>query len=127
MVGICVDGGGDGEPGAIPDEVCVWEWECERVRHYYVNKTIYTLFVISIYIIFDSIPLMVVIIPPSADANAPANPTRSEIDAYILSERNSDSGAETLRGIAREIECKSGAGALLHPAEEYFAEAVAVR
>jgi hypothetical protein len=66
---------------------------------------------------------MVQLIPPSTDANA--NPTRSDIDAYILSERKSDSGVETLRGIVREIECKSGAGALLHPAEEYFVEAVA--
>jgi hypothetical protein len=64
---------------------------------------------------------MVKLVPPSADAN----PTRSDIDAYILSERTSDAGVATLRGIAREIECKSGAGALLHPAEEYFAAAVA--
>jgi hypothetical protein len=56
---------------------------------------------------------MVQLIPPSANAN----PTRSEIDAYI-----GVADAETLRGIVREIECKSGAGALLHPAEEYFAE-----
>jgi hypothetical protein len=41
MVRICVDGGGDGEPGAIPDEVCIGEWEGQRVRHYYINKTIY--------------------------------------------------------------------------------------
>ena len=60
---------------------------------------------------------MVVIIP------ANANPTRADIDAYILTERTSDAGVATLRGIVREIECKSGAGALLHPAEEYFAAA----
>lgn len=30
MVGIRVDGGGNGEPGAIPDEVCVGEREGER-------------------------------------------------------------------------------------------------
>jgi hypothetical protein len=59
---------------------------------------------------------MVVIIPDNE------NPTRTDIDAYI-----SVAGVETLRGIVREIECKSGAGALIHPAEEYFAEAVAVR
>jgi hypothetical protein len=71
---------------------------------------------------------MVQLIPPSAHApgNANANPTRADIDAYILTERTSDSGAETLRSIAREIECKSGAGALLHPAEEYFASVAAV-
>jgi len=26
-VGVCVDRGGEGEPGAIPDEICVWEGE----------------------------------------------------------------------------------------------------
>lgn len=59
---------------------------------------------------------MVQLIPQST----PANPTRADIDAYIHG-----ADAETLRGIVREIECKSGAGALLHPAEEYFVEAVA--
>jgi hypothetical protein len=63
---------------------------------------------------------MVVIIPGNA------NPTRADIDAYILTERTSDAGVTTLNGIVREIECKSGAGALLHPAEEYFAEVAAV-
>jgi hypothetical protein len=48
------------------------------------------------------------------------NPTRADIDAYIHG-----ADAETLRGIVREMECKRGAGALLHPAEEYFVEAVA--
>jgi len=59
-----------------------------------------------------------------ADAtdNHNENPTRKEIDAYI---RVADT--ETLCDIVREIECKSGAGALLHPAEEYFVEAVAAR
>jgi hypothetical protein len=52
---------------------------------------------------------MVLLIPTNA------NPRRSDIDAYI---RIAD--ALTLRGVVREIECKSGAGALLHPAEEYF-------
>jgi hypothetical protein len=66
---------------------------------------------------------MVHLIPPSAHATGNANPTRVEIDAYILSERKSDSGVETLHRIAREIEYKSGAGALLHPAEEYFVAA----
>ena len=58
----------------------------------------------------------------SAHTATAANPTREEIDAYILSERTSDAGVETLCGIIREIQCKSGAGALLHPAEEYFVE-----
>lgn len=50
---------------------------------------------------------MVLLIP------ANANPTMAEIDAYLLL------GADIKR-VVREIECKSGAGALLHPAEEYF-------
>ncbi len=57
-----------------------------------------------------------------AHATDNENPTRTEIDAYI---RVADT--ETLCHIVREIECKSGAGALLHPAEEYFVEAVAAR
>lgn len=65
---------------------------------------------------------MVVIIPGNA------NPTRADIDAYIHGGDGSVAAdAETLRSIVREIECKSGAGALLHPAEEYFVEAMAVR
>lgn len=28
-VGICVYGGGEREPCTIPDEMCVWEGECE--------------------------------------------------------------------------------------------------
>ena len=44
-----------------------------------------------------------------------ANPTKAEIDAYLLL------GADIKR-VVREIECKSGAGALLHPAESYFLE-----
>lgn len=63
---------------------------------------------------------MVQLIPQSAHAPVNENPTRADIDAYIHG-----ADAETLRGIVREIECKSGAGALLHPAEEYFVEAVA--
>jgi hypothetical protein len=50
---------------------------------------------------------MVLLIP------ANANPTMADIDAYLLL------GADVKR-VVREIECKSGAGALLHPAEEYF-------
>lgn len=69
---------------------------------------------------------MVQLIPPSAHAPANANPTRADIDAYIHGgDGSAAAGVETLRGIVREIECKSGAGALLHPAEEYFAVAVA--
>jgi hypothetical protein len=59
---------------------------------------------------------MVVIIPGNA------NPTRADIDAYIHGgDGSAAADSETLRSIVREIECKSGAGALLHPAEEYFA------
>jgi hypothetical protein len=49
---------------------------------------------------------MVQLIPASVNADS----TRSEIDAYILSEQSSNAGVETLRGIVREITCKSGAG-----------------
>jgi len=72
---------------------------------------------------------MVQLIPPSAYApgNANANPTQADIDAYIHGGYGSAAaGAETLRSIVREIECKSGAGALLHPAEEYFASVAVV-
>ena len=66
---------------------------------------------------------MVQLIPPSAHAPANANPTRADIDAYIHGgDGSAAADVATLRGIVREIECKSGAGALLHPAEEYFVE-----
>ena len=55
---------------------------------------------------------MVLLIP------ANANPTMAEIDAYLLI------GADIER-VIREIERKSGAGALLHPAESYFLERAA--
>lgn len=68
---------------------------------------------------------MVLLIPGNV------NPTRSDIDAYIHGGYGSAVvDVETLRGVVREIECKSGAGALLHPAESYFLErsvAVAAR
>ena len=49
--------------------------------------------------------------PPSAYAAANANPTQAEIDAYIHGGYGSAAaGVETLRGIVREIECKSGRG-----------------
>jgi hypothetical protein len=49
------------------------------------------------------------------------NPTMFEIDAYISkSESRFD-----IQATIREIECKSGAGALLHPAESYFLERAA--
>ena len=49
------------------------------------------------------------------------NPTRDEIDAYIRESHTTTSGGmAALKIIVREIHSKSGAGALLHPAEEYF-------
>lgn len=60
---------------------------------------------------------MVLLIPENA------NPTRSDIDAYIHGGYVSSAAeVKTLCGVVREIECKSGAGALLHPAESYFLE-----
>lgn len=49
-----------------------------------------------------------------------ANPTMAEIDAYIRKSRMTFDGMTALNHIVREIECKSGVGALLHPSEEYF-------
>jgi len=49
-----------------------------------------------------------------------ANPTRAEIDAYIRESRITWDGMISLKNVVREIECKSGVCALLHPAEEYF-------
>jgi hypothetical protein len=61
---------------------------------------------------------MVLLIPGNA------NPTRADIDAYLLQSRSHtrDSPLRDIKSAVREIECKSGAGALLHPAEEYFLE-----
>jgi len=50
-----------------------------------------------------------------------ANPTHKDIDDYI-SESVTSGNITGATYIAREIEAKSGVGALLHPAEEYFLE-----
>ena len=64
---------------------------------------------------------MVLLIPTNA------NPTRADIDAFIRESSSSSSssnhGITQLPNTIREIHCKSNAGALLHPAEEYFLEA----
>lgn len=61
---------------------------------------------------------MVVLIPTNA------NPTRAEIDAFIRESSSSlDHGITQITNTIREIHGKSGVGALLHPAEEYFLEA----
>jgi len=49
------------------------------------------------------------------------NPTHKDIDDYI-SESFASGNITSAAYIAREIESKSGVGALLHPAEEYFLE-----
>jgi len=49
-----------------------------------------------------------------------ANPTMAEIDAFIGESRMTYDGITELNKVVREIECKSGVGALLHPADEYF-------
>jgi hypothetical protein len=59
---------------------------------------------------------MVLLIPDNA------NPTMAEIDEYIFM---CGSASSDIEGVVREIRGKSGAGALLHPAEEYFVERVA--
>jgi hypothetical protein len=48
------------------------------------------------------------------------NPTRAEIDDYIVNNRHS----LIVQNTRRQIECKSAVGALLHPAEEYFLDVV---
>ena len=58
---------------------------------------------------------MVLLIPGNA------NPTMSDIDTYLLRIGRTPESLCDIKRIVREIECKSGAGALLHPAEEYFA------
>ena len=54
---------------------------------------------------------MVLLIPGNA------NPTRADIDMFLRC-----SPSSSYEHIIREIQSKSGAGALLHPAEEYFLE-----
>lgn len=59
---------------------------------------------------------MVVLIPGNA------NPTMADIDAYLILR---ESSLNDIKRVIREIECKSGAGELLHPSEEYFLERAA--
>ena len=59
---------------------------------------------------------MVLLIPGNA------NPTKNDIDAYILQH---ELPLSDIKRTIREIECKSNARALLHPAEEYFLERAA--
>jgi hypothetical protein len=49
------------------------------------------------------------------------NPTHKDIDDYI-SESFASGNITSATYTAREIEAKSGVGAPLHPAEEYFLE-----
>jgi hypothetical protein len=46
----------------------------------------------------------------------PVNPTRKDIDDFVINHHNIDA----LKSIVREIYAKEGAGALLHPCEEYL-------
>jgi hypothetical protein len=46
----------------------------------------------------------------------PVNPTRNDIDDFVVNYHNIDA----LKSIVREIYAKEGAGALLHPCEEYL-------
>lgn len=50
-----------------------------------------------------------------------ANPTHKDIDDYI-SESFASGNITDVSYIARDIDAKSGVGAPLHPAEEYFLE-----
>ena len=49
------------------------------------------------------------------------NPTMADIEDAIRVGRR-DGSAALIQRTLREIQCKSGAGALLHPSEEYFLE-----
>lgn len=62
---------------------------------------------------------MVVLIPTND------NPSHADIDAFIResSSSSSEHGITQITNTIREIHSKSGVGALLHPAEEYFLEA----
>ncbi len=60
---------------------------------------------------------MVVLIPGNA------NPTIADINAYLILRELS---LNDIKRVVREIECKSGVGALLHPSEEYFLERAAI-
>jgi hypothetical protein len=51
---------------------------------------------------------------------ANANPTMADIDTYLLHIGRTPESLRDIKRVVREIECKSGAGALLHPADEYF-------
>jgi hypothetical protein len=66
---------------------------------------------------------MVQLIPAHTHTPANDNPTMSEIDTYIRETRAAVGGdTAAITQTVREIQSKSGAGALLHPAEEYFVE-----
>jgi len=60
---------------------------------------------------------MVLLIPGNA------NPTMADIDAYLILR---ESSPIDIKRVVREIRCKSSAGALLHPSEEYFLERAAI-
>ena len=61
---------------------------------------------------------MVLLIPGNA------NPTMADIDAYL---RVPEPPLHNIKCVVREIQCKSGAGALIHPSEEYFMDRVGER
>ena len=64
---------------------------------------------------------MVQLIPARAD------PTMDDIDAYIRETRAAGGDIAALMRTVREIRSKSGAGALIHPSEEYFMDRVGER
>jgi hypothetical protein len=51
------------------------------------------------------------------------NPTQQEIDAHVSKMVNANNH-HILNNVVREIKSKKGVNALLHPAEEYFIDAV---
>jgi|LakMenEpi03Aug12_release.lakeMendotaPanAssembly.Ray.scaffolds.fasta_scaffold6378975_1 hypothetical protein len=52
------------------------------------------------------------------NCSLPPNPTRAEIDEYVVNFHNT----EELKYVVREIRAKESVGALLHPCEQYLIE-----
>ena len=74
----------------------------------------------NIFITTTTTTIIVIVIVMVQLIPVNANPTMAEIDAYICKSHTTSGGMAALKIIVREIHSKSGAGALLHPADEYF-------
>ncbi len=52
------------------------------------------------------------------NCSLPPNPTRADIDEYVVNFHNT----EELKYVVREIRAKESVGAFLHPCEQYLIE-----